>query len=153
MPSSNPPRSPTTPRPTPALKPAERPASRFFVRCTFVGEEKKRRIDGSFRFVAEAADANALFPKLEKAVRKLRRTGELPPRCDVYVEFVLELAGLDRGVIADFERWEHNPKRFQRGCITFSDACAVYQSGQTEASFRFGAPVASAHPAAPGAGG
>lgn len=103
-----------------------------------MGEQKKQRLNGSFRFVAEATDSTAVLPKLEKAVRKLRRAGELPPKCDVYVEFVLELAELDKGVVTDFERWEIEPRRFQHGCITFSDACAVYHTDHPAPAFRFG---------------
>lgn len=135
-------RTPSSPAPdrSPAKAAAVRvppPLARhYLVRCTYVGEDKKTRLDGSFRFVADAADMTALLPKLEKAVKKLRRSGELPPRCEVYVEFVLELADLDRGVVADFERWEREPRRFQHGCITLSDACAVFD--QALPSFRFG---------------
>jgi hypothetical protein len=119
-------------------KPPVPTPKRFLVRCTFVGEQQKKKLEGSFRFVCEAADATAVLAKLEPAVKKLRRTGEVPPRCDVYVEFVLELADLPRGIVADFERWECEPKRFQHGCITFSDTCAVYHQGQAEPTFRFG---------------
>lgn len=105
-----------------------------------MGEQKKQRLNGSFRFVAEAADSTAVLPKLEKAVKKLRRTGELPAKCDVYVEFVLELTELDKGVVADFERWEIEPRRFQHGCITFTEACAVYHTDHPAPAYRFGKP-------------
>lgn len=107
-------------------------------RCTFVGEDKKKRLEGSFRFVSDAPDVAALMPKLEKAVKRLRREGEIPPRCEVYVEFIVELADSERGMIADFERWEQNPRRFQHGCITFSDRCPVYPTEQPGPAFRFG---------------
>lgn len=128
-----------------AVPPAVPPPKRFLVRCTYVGEDKKKRIDGSFRFLAEAADVAVLRPKIEKAVNRLRRTGELPPRCEVYIEFILELADLARGIVADFERWEHDPKRFQHGCITFSDTCPVYQTESAEAAFRFGKSAGNAN--------
>lgn len=131
----------TPPPPSPA-------ARRYLVRCTFIGEDKKTRVEGSFRFVADASDTGALLPKLEKAVRKLRRGGELPPRCDVYVEFILELAGLDRGLVADFERWEREPRRFQQGCITLSDAAAVFDEGLP--TFRFGKAAEPTPPAGAG---
>ena len=142
---------PPPPRP---VKPAPPPLKRFFVRCTFVGEMQKRKVDGSFRFLIEASDVAAVRPKLEPAVKKLRRGGELPSRCDVYVEFVLELADLPRGVVVDFERWERDPKRFEHGCMAFSDTCAVYDHGAAEPAFSFGkkpeaapAPALAAPPA------
>jgi hypothetical protein len=126
-------------RAMPAMaKPAPPPPKRFLVRCTFVGEDKKQKLEGSFRFACEGADATAVLAKLEPAVKKLRRTGELPPRCAVYVEFILELAELSRGIIADLERWESSPRRFQHGCITLSDTCAVYHHGHADPAFRFG---------------
>ena len=123
---------------------------RYVVRCTFVGEDKKKRLEGSFRIVAEAPDTDALLVKVEKSVKKLRRTGELPPRCDVYVEFVLELADLKDGIVVDFERWEANPRKFQHGCIAFSEVCAVHQSGHPEPAYRFGKiPEPPAHASVP----
>jgi hypothetical protein len=117
-----------------------------------VGEQQKKKLDGSFRFVCEAMDANAVMAKLEPAVKKLRRGGEIPSQCDVYVEFILELGELQRGLVTDFERWERDPKRFQHGCVAFSETCAVYHHEQTEPAFRFGKsaepPAAAAAPAA-----
>ncbi len=127
---------PTTVRPP--VPPPPPAARHYLVRCTFIGEDKKTRVEGSFRFVADAPDTATLLPKLAKAVRKLRRGGELPSRCDVYVEFILELAALDRGLVADFERWEREPRRFQHGCITLSDA-AVFDQGLP--TFHFGKPA------------
>jgi hypothetical protein len=138
---SAPPRGPTRPP-----RPAPPPVRRYLARCTFVGEDKKVRVEGSFRFMADAVDTAAFLPKLEKAVKKLRRSGDLPPKCDVYVEFVIELAALERGVVADFERWQRDPRQFQTGWITLSDACGVHDHGLP--SFHFGkaadpAPAAS----------
>lgn len=124
-------------KPTTLATPAPAAPHRYFVRCTFVGEEKKIRVEGSFRFIAEAADIATLLPKLEKAVRKLRRTGELPPRCEVFVEFMVDLLDLKSGVLLDFERWERNPRRFQRGCTSLSDTCPVIDHDLP--TFRFGA--------------
>ncbi len=127
-------------------KPAPAPLQRFLVRCTFVGEDKKQQVNGSFRFLLEAVGTSAVLPKLGKAVNKLRRARELPPRCDVYVEFILELAELERGVVADFERWEVVPRRFQHGSITFSETCGIYHHEHPEPAFRFG--KTAAQPAA-----
>jgi hypothetical protein len=149
MPAAKSDRSAPVSKPRPASKPvvhaAPPPAKLFLVRCTFVGHDKaKQRVEGSFRFVIEAPDASAVQPRLEKAVRALRRSADLPPRCEIFVEFVLELADLKRGVIADFERWQKEPRQFQGGCITFSEACAVYQHGHNEPAFRFGSAPAPA---------
>ena len=103
-----------------------------------MGEDKKLRVEGSFRFLCEAGDATAVLAKLAPAVKKLRRTGELAARCEVYVDFIVELAELPRGLVADFERWESSPRRFQQGCVTFSEVCAVYHQGHAEPAFRFG---------------
>lgn len=121
-------------RPGTAALPA--PIPRYLARCTFVGEDKKVRIEGSFRFVADAADLTTFLPKLEKAVNKLRRTKELPPRCQVYVEFVIELADSKAGMLVDFERWERHPRRFQTGHITTAENCAAFTEGLP--TFQFG---------------
>lgn len=105
------------------------PSQRFFVRCTFVGEEKKVRLEGSFRFIVDAPDTSAVLPRLEKAVNKLRRTKELPRHCEVFVEFILALPDARSGIVADFERWERQPRRFQAGHITTSEACATFVEG------------------------
>jgi hypothetical protein len=112
------------------------PVPRYLARCTFVGEDKNVRVEGSFRFVSEAVDLAAFLPKLEKAVNKLRRTKELPPRCHVYVEFVIELADAKAGMLVDFERWERNPRRFQTGHITTAENCAAFTEGLP--TFQFG---------------
>ena len=141
-------------KPAKPAKPAPPPPKRFLVRCTFLGEDKKQRLEGAFRFVCEAADATQVTAKLSPAVRRLRRLGELPARCQVYVEFVLELADLPRGVVADFERWESDPRRFQHGCIAFSDTCAAYDHPGPQPAFRFGkATEPAAAPAAAVDGG
>lgn len=145
MPSPKKPHPAPKPAPARSVLPAPKPQPpppppprQFLVRCTFVGEQQKKKLDGSFRFICEAADADAVRAKLEPAVKRLRRSGEIPSQCDVYVEFILELGELQRGLVADFERWERDPKRFQHGCVAFSETCAVYHHEQTEPAFRFG---------------
>lgn len=129
------------------LAPVPPPPPRFFIRCTFVGEDKKVRLEGSFRFLIEATDLTAALAKLEKAVNKLRRTKDLPPRCDVYVEFVLELTDQKTGLIADFERWERDPRRFQAGHITVTESSRVFVEGLPIFSFGKRPEPASSAPA------
>lgn len=129
------PAKPAAPKLAPPPPP---PLPRYLARCTFVGEEKKVRVEGSFRFVAEAADSAAMLAKLEKAVNKLRRARELPSHCEVFVEFMLELADLKPGLVADFERWERHPRRFQAGHITLSENCPVFV--ESLPTYRFGKP-------------
>jgi hypothetical protein len=143
-------------RPAPAPKPPAKPpvppvpVNRYFVRCTYLGDDKKVPLEGAFRFILEAPDTTKLASKLEQAVKRLRRSGELPRRCDVYVEFVLELADLPRGLVVDFERWQREPRKFQHGCIAVSESCRVHEVGFTGLSFHFGRPAAAAPvPAAP----
>ncbi len=121
----------------------------YLVRCTFLGENKKQKIEGAFRFFLEATDTSRLAALLEKAVKRLHRTGELPRRCDVYVEYVLELADLRRGVVVDFERWEREPRKFQHGCIAFSDTCRHHEAGFAGLQYHFGKPAEAPAPTVP----
>jgi hypothetical protein len=146
---AGPPRAPQPKLVRPAASPPPAaPKKLYLVRCTFVGEDRKNKVEGAFRFLLEASDQTPLVPRLGQAVRRLRREKEIPATAIVYVEYIIEVAGLKQGIIVDFERWTKEPRTFEHGRITFNDACAVFHGDECCPTFRFGRAAAPA-PAAP----